>query len=187
MIPRQILRILLVLLGVGLFLFGLFDLVVPRAHFVSSNPAPGASIAEVPSFVTVSFSNKLAPQSQIRVTSTIELLPTGEQNTLAGGSVILKSEIDPGDPTGRSMRAQLQPGLHKGLYWVNWTTRATGWGTRSYGKTVFAVGMNVPEHVTSDMNGFVWERNYDFRGRRAALIGGVVMLALGLFLTSGKK
>ena len=187
MIPRQIFRILVVILGVGLFLFGLFDLLVPRAHFVSSNPAPGASIAEVPSFVTVSFTNKLDLQSQIGVTSTIELLPTGEQEGLAADSVILKSEIDPGDPTGRSLRAQLRPGLHKGLYWVNWTTRATGWGTRSYGKTVFAVGMSVPEHVTRDMKGVVWERNYDFRGRRAALVGGVVMVALGLFLRVGHR
>jgi methionine-rich copper-binding protein CopC len=183
-IAQQILRVILTFLGVALLLFGLWDLLVPRAQFVNSNPPAGSVVPDVPSVVVVNFSNKLAPASRLNVSSTIELLPSGEYENLGGGSVIVKSEIDPGDPSGRSLRAQLRPGLHKGLYWVNWSTQAAGWGTRSYGKTAFGVGMKVPDHVTKDMDGVIWERNYDHRGRRAALIGGVVLLALGLVLRS---
>ena len=180
MIPQQILRILLVIFGAVLFLFGLFDLLMPRARLVNSNPPAGAVVAEVPSAVLVSFSNKLAPGSRIDVTSTVELLPSGEKEYLRGGSVVLKSGIDPGDSSGKSLRADLKPGLHKGLYWVSWTTKVAGWRSISNGRTVFAVGMNVPDHITEDMGGAIWERNYDYRGRRAALIGGVVLLALAL-------
>ena len=179
-ITQQILRGLLLFLGLGLLLFGLWDLLVPRAHFVNSNPAAGAVIEAPPSSVTVSFTNKLAAESRIDVTSTVKLLPSGEREYLYGRSVITKSEIDPGDASGKTLRADLQPGLHKGLYWVSWTSKVAGWRTISYGKTGFGVGMGVPANLTEDMGGTVWERNYDFRGRRAALIGGVVLLVLSL-------
>jgi hypothetical protein len=185
-VTQQLYRVILIFFGVALLLFGLWDLLVPRARFVSSNPQPGAVIVDAPSFVTVSFTNKLNSQSRIDVTSTIELLPSGEQDFLRGGSVMVKSEIDPADPSGRSLRAHLQPGLHKGLYWVNWTTQAAGWRTVSYGKTAFGAGMNVPEHLTKDMNGIVWERNYQYRSRRAALVGGLILVVLALFLGAMK-
>ena len=176
------LRAPLCFLGLALLLFGLWDLVTPRARFVKSIPPAGASIGDPPAAVTVKFSNKLASESSIEVTSTIKLLPSGEKEYLAGKSVVLKSEIDRGDPTGESIRADLQADLHKGLYWVNWRTTTAGWRTVSYGKTPFGVGMTVPDHLTRDMDGPIWERNYQYRSRRAALVGGVVMLALGLFL-----
>jgi methionine-rich copper-binding protein CopC len=181
-IAQQIFRALALFFGLVLLLFGLWDLLVPRARFVNSNPAAGAVIDVPPSSVAVSFTNKLDPESRINVTSTIELLPSGEHEYLAGGSVITKSEIDPGDASGKTLRAHLRPGLHKGIYWVSWTTKVSGWGSISNGTTVFGVGMKVPEHLTEDMDGATRERNYQHRGRRAALIGGVVMLVLGLFL-----
>lgn len=186
-ITQQLYRVILIFFGVVLFLFGLWDLLVPRARFVNSNPAAGAVVDSPPSAVTVSFTNKLDKGSRLDVTSTIELLPTGETEYLGGGSVVTKSEIDSGDPSGKTLRAQLRPGLHKGLYWVSWNTTAAGWRTIAYGKTAFGVGMNVPQHLTADMGGTVWERNYDFRGRRAALIGGVVMLVLGLALRTSHR
>lgn len=186
-ITQQVLRVLLLFFGLALLLFGLWDLLVPRARFVNSNPPAGAVIDDAPSAVTVSFSNKLAAESRIDVSSTVELLPSGEKEYLRGGSVVLKSGIDPGDPSGKSLRADLQPGLHKGLYWVSWTTKVAGWRTISYGKTAFGVGMEVPDHITEDMGGTTWERTYQYRSRRAALIGGVVLIALGLFLTAGKR
>lgn len=181
-IAQQILRALLLFFGVVLLIFGLWDLLVPRAHFVNSNPAAGAVIEAPPSSVSVSFTNELDPESRLDVTSTIELLPSGEHEYLDGRSVITRAEIDPGDSSGKTLRAHLRPGLHKGIYWVSWTTRVSGWRTISYGKTVFGIGMKVPEHLTADMGGTVWERNYQYRSRRAALIGGVVLVVLGLFL-----
>jgi methionine-rich copper-binding protein CopC len=179
-ITQQIVRALLLFFGLVLLLFGLWDLLVPRAHFVNSNPAAGAVIEAPPSSVTVSFTNKLDPESRIEVTSTIKLLPSEEHEYLDGRSVMTKSEIDPGDASGKTLRAQLRPELHKGLYWVSWTSKVAGWRTASYGKTAFGVGMNVPAHLTEDMDGSVWERNYQYRSRRAALIGGVVLLVLSL-------
>jgi methionine-rich copper-binding protein CopC len=183
---HPILRGVLIFLGLLLFIFGVFDLLVPRARFVNSNPSPEANIGEAPPAVTASFNNKLAPESHLNVTSTIMLLPSGKTEYLAGRSVVLRSQIDPADPSGKSLRAELQPGLHKGLYWVNWTTTTAGWRTVTYGKTAFGVGMKVPEHIINDMGGNIWERTYDYRRRRAALVGGVVLIVLGLFLPMGK-
>ena len=178
----HILRVPLVLFGLALLLLGLWDLIVPRARFGKSNPPAGASIGNPPAAVTVNFTHQLASESSIDVTSTIKLLPSGEFEYLAGKSVVLKSAIDRADPSGKSIRADLQPDLHKGLYWLNWRTTTAGWRTVNYGKTPFAVGMTVPDHITRDMDGPIWERNYQYRSRRAALIAGVVMLALALYL-----
>ena len=176
-----IIRVVLVFFGLALLLFGVWDLVTPRARFVNSNPPPSAIIVLPPSAVTINFSNKLAPESSMDVTSTMELLPSGETEYLDGRSVVMKWGIDPGDPSGKSLRADLRPGLHKGLYWVNWRTTA-GWRSITYGKTPFTVGMPVPDYITRDMDGTIWERTYEWRRRRAAIVGGVVMIALGMFL-----
>lgn len=175
-------RVVLILFGAVLLIFGLWDLVTPRARFVNSNPPAGAVIVEPPSVVIVNFSNKLAAESTMDVTSTIRLLPNGEVEYLDGSSVVMKSQIDPGDPGGKSMRADLRPGLHKGLYWISWQTKSASWGAISYGKTYFTVGMPVPAGVTRDMQGAIWERNYQWRMRRSALVGGIVMIVLGLFI-----
>lgn len=179
-ITQQIYCAVLISIGIVLTLFGVWDVAVPRARFVNSNPPAVAVIDDPPPAVTVSFSNRLAPESRIDVTSTIKLLPSGELEYLNGSSVITQSEIDPGDASGKTLRAQLRPALHKGVYWVSWNTKVSGWRTASYGKTAFGVGMKVPDHLTKDMGGTIWERNYQYRSRRAALIGGVVMLALAL-------
>jgi methionine-rich copper-binding protein CopC len=179
-ITQQIYRAVLIFFGIVLTLFGLWDLVVPRARFVNSNPPAAAVIDDAPSTVTVSFSNRLSPESRIDVTSTIKLLESGELEYLDGSSIITKSEIDPGDASGKTLRAQLRPGLHKGVYWVSWNTKLAGWTTISYGKTLFGVGMKLPDHLTKDMDGVIWERNYQHRSRRATLVGGVVLLVLAL-------
>lgn len=179
---HQIYSAILIALGLVLLGFGAWDLVVPRARFVVSNPPPGGMINEVPAVVTVNFSNKLHSDSKIDVTSTVELLPSGEQEFLNGGSVVMNSEIDPTDESGQTLRANLRPNLHRGLYYIRWTTKTAGWRTVTNGETSFGIGMNVPEHVTKSMGGAIRERNFDYRDRRAALFGGIVLLALALLL-----
>ena len=179
---RLTFRAVVIFFGLALLLFGVLDLVTPRARFVNSNPPAGAIIAEPPSAVIVNFSNKLAGESTMDVTSTIRLLPSGETDYLDGSSVVMKSGIDPGDPGGKSMRADLRPGLHKGPFWVTWRTTSAGWRTITYGKTYFTVGMPMPEDITRGMEGAIWERNFEWRSRRAAIVGGVVMIALGLLM-----
>lgn len=182
-----IFRVIVFVLGLALLLFGLLDLLIPRARFVSSNPPAGAIIQEPPSGVIINFSNKLAPESTMDVTSTIRLLPSGDTDYVGGSSVVMKSGIDPADMSGKTMRADLLPGLHKGLYWVTWRTTSAGWRTITYGKTYYAVGMPVPENVTRDMEGVIWERTYQWRSRRGALVGGFVMIALGVFMWMSRK
>lgn len=177
------------LIGLALLLFGVGDLVIPRARFVNSSPPAAAIVAEPPSAVIINFSNKFATESTMDVTSTIRLLPTGEMGYLNGSSVVLKSGIDAGqagDLAGKTIRADLRPGLHKGLYWVNWRTTSAGWRTVTYGKTYFTVGMPVPDGITDNMDGANWERNYGWRSKRGAIVGGVLMIALGLFLWKSK-
>jgi len=111
----------------------------------------------------------------------VRLSPSGEVDYLDGRSVVISSGLNAGDPSGRSMRAELRPGLHKGLHFVNWRTKSAGWRAITCGKTHFGVGMPVPEYITRD-SGAIWERNYNYRGRRAALIGGVAMIALAVAL-----
>lgn len=174
-------RVLSFIFGAALLLFGVVSLLVPRANFVSSTPPAGSTIAEPPTTVAVNFSNKLSPESRIDVVSTMRLSPSGEAEYLKGQSVVISSALNAGDPGGRSMRAELRPALHKGLYFVNWRTESAGWGAISYGKTHFAVGMPVPEHIIRD-SGTIWEQHFNYRGRRAALIGGMVMIALAFVL-----
>ena len=186
-VKHLILRVVVIFIGLALFLFGVLDLVIPRARLVSSNPVTGTLISEPPSAVTLQFSSKLARESTMDVTSTIRLLPSGERTYLDGSSVVMKSGIDLADPEGKSMRADLRPELHKGLYWVTWRTTSAGWRTVTYGKAYFAVGMAVPEGVTDDMDGTFWERNYEWRRRRAAIVGGLVLIVLGLFIWSKQQ
>jgi methionine-rich copper-binding protein CopC len=179
---HTILRVALIIIGLALLLFGLAGLFVPRALFVSSNPAPGSVVAEVPAAVSINFSEKLAAESTIAVTSTIKRLPSGEIEYLGGSSVVTRSGIDPNDASGKTLRADLQPNLHQGLYWVNWRTTAAGWRTVAYGHTVFGVGMPIPEHITKEMEGTKWEHAYQWRSGRATLVGGVILIVLGLLL-----
>ena len=173
-------RVLLFFFGVVLLLFAGVNILAPRARFVSSSPPAGATVPDPPATVVVNFNNKLSTESTIDIVSTIRLSPSGEVEYLDGGSVMVSSELNAEDPTGRSMRADLKPGLHHGLYFIHWRTKSEGWGFISYGKTHFAVGMPVPEHIKRD--NAIWEQSYGYRGHRAALIGGMLMIALGFVL-----
>jgi methionine-rich copper-binding protein CopC len=173
-------RVLLFFFGVALLFFGGVNMLAPRARFVSSSPPAGATVADPPAKVFVNFNNKLSTESTIDVVSTIRLSPSGDVEYLDGSSVMVSSALNTEDPTGKSMRADLKPGLHHGLYFIHWRTKSAGWGFISYGKTHFAVGMPVPEHIKRD--GATWEQGYGYRGHRAALIGGMLMIALGFVL-----
>lgn len=175
-------RILLLFFGFALLFFGLWDLLVPRGRFVSSSPQAGSMIADPPTAVIINFSNELSPESQIEVLSTVRLLPSGEQDYPDQKSVVVFSRLDPDDPSRRSIRADLRLGLHKGLYAVSWRTKSAGWRARTLGRMYFGAGMPVPEHIIQDARGTIWERHFQQRERRGALIGGVVLLALGFWL-----
>jgi methionine-rich copper-binding protein CopC len=179
----QVVRALLLVFGAIMLLFGVWQLLAPRARYVSSSPQPGSILTESPRSVTVTFSDELAPESKISVASTITLSPSGE--TIYGdGKRYTAQGPDPEDPQRRTLRVDLGSELTHGLYWVQWTTVARrGYAQRS-GRLCYAVGMRIPAHLTRDLPGGLYERDYRKRRRRAALIGGVVLLALGAFVPS---
>ena len=180
-ILRPIIRTLLLLMGAGALLFGLWQQLVPRARYVSSSPAPGASLATSPPSIVVRFSNQLNTTSEISVVSTITLSPSGE--TIYGdGPRFSAKGPDPHDSLGETMRVDLSPELPRGLYWVQWTTESVRGRARSSGRFCYAVGMTVPDHITRDGPGGLLERDYKWREYRATLVAGVLLVALGVFL-----
>ena len=180
-LPRLIIRVLLLFFGSIMLLVGLYDLLAPRARYVNSNPAPSAELAAVPASVTVSFSNELAPESNIAVGSTIILSPSGEK-VYSDGKKFTAAGPDPGDPQHRTLRVPVDSGLPNGLYWVEWKAVAAPGKSRRSGRFCFAAGMAVPADLKGDAGCALWERDYKWRGKRAALVGGVLLIGLGAFL-----
>ena len=180
-LPGLIIRILLLFFGSVMLLFGMYQLMVPRASFVNSSPAPGVELAALPESVAVSFSDELAPESTIAVGSTITLSPSGEK-VYSDGKKFTARGPDPGDPQHRTLRVVLEPGLPRGLYWVEWTAVVARGKSKRFGRFCFGAGMPVPADITRDAAGGLWERDYKWRGNRAALLGGVLLLGLGALL-----
>jgi methionine-rich copper-binding protein CopC len=180
-LPTLIIRVLLLFFGCIMLLFGLYDLLTPRARYVNSSPTPGAELAALPASVTVSFSDELALESTIAVTSTITLSAFGEK-VYSDGKKFTAAGPDPSDPQHRTLRAVLEPGLPHGLYWVEWTAVAARGKSKRFGRFCFGVGMPVPPHITRDGASGLWERDYRWRGNRATLLGGVLLIGLGALL-----
>ena len=180
-LPGLIIRGLLLFFGSVMLLFGACDVMAPRARYVTSIPAPGTQIAAVPASVTVSFSDELAPESTIAVASTITLSPSGER-VYADGKKFTAAGPDSSDPQNRTLRAVLEPGLPGGLYWVEWTAVAARGKSRRSGRFSFGAGMPVPPDNRRDEGSALRERDYKWRGTRAALLGGVLLIALGALL-----
>ena len=180
-LPTLIIRVLLFFFGCIMLLFGVYDLVVPRARYVSSSPAPGAELAALPASVTVSFSDELAPESTIGVVSTITLSPSAEK-VYSDGKKFTAAGPDPSDPQHRTLRAALESGLPPGLYWVEWTAVSASGKSKRFGRFCFGAGMPVPPDIRPDGAGALWERDYKWRGNRAALLGGILLIGMGALL-----
>jgi methionine-rich copper-binding protein CopC len=172
-------RVLLFAWG-GLMLFsGACQLVWPRAHFVDSSPAAGGSLPRPPSTVAVRFDHALDPASTIRVQRAqwADGTPDG-----SGEPFHRASRLDPGDPEGRTLSAELRADLGVGIYRVDWQAMpASGGGARS-GWFYFGVGRGVPDDLAAAAGRPYQERDAGARGRRATLLAGVVLLALASFL-----
>jgi methionine-rich copper-binding protein CopC len=173
-------RAVVLFIGAVMLQFGLSDLLAPRARYVRSSPEPGATLAAPPPAVTVSFSDELSPDSEISVRRTISLSPSGEKNYSREENVATVSRLEPADPHRRSLRADLAQELPGGLYVVNWSTIAARGRAQRFGTFYFGIGMPVPANITRDMRGAIRERDYKRRGRRATLISGVLLIALGV-------
>jgi methionine-rich copper-binding protein CopC len=179
----HIVRALLLVFGVIMLLFGVWQLLEPRARYVSSSLQPGSILPESPRSVSITFSEELAPESEISVASTITSSASGE-TSYGDGKRYTAQGPDPEDPQRRTLRVDLGDELTRGLYWVQWKTVARRGLAQRSGRLCYAVGMPIPAHLTRDLPEGLYERDYQERRRRAALIGGVVLLALGAFVPS---
>jgi len=166
-------------IGTVLLLFGIGEQLVPRASFDRSNPQPGATLSTPPTSVSVTFNDKLAEESEMSVSSTITLSPLG-QAIYGDGQVFRTRGPDWHDSDHRTLRVVMDQNLAHGLYWVNWTTVAAYGHARSSGRFCYAVGMAVPESLVRDQGGF-YERDYRWRGHRAALLAGILMVVIAVF------
>jgi len=178
---HSISRAVLLFCGSLMLLFGVWHLLVPKAQYSTSNPAPGAVLAVPPQEVSVSFTEQLDSESTITVTSTITLSPSGAQ-VYSDGEKFASFGPDATDPQRRTLRVKLDPELPAGLYWVQWKAVAARGKAQRFGTFCFGVGMLVPDHITREMPGAFREHNYQWRRRRAALLGGLLLIALGALL-----
>jgi len=174
--------LLLLVLGVLLLSFALWNWLVPRAHFVSSTPQPGAVLNDSPSEIVIQFSDDLAEESTASVASTITVSTTGNRE-FGDGKRFFGQGPRLEDRERRAIHIRLDPNLPKGLYWVQWTAIAGRGGAQRSGRYCYAVGMKIPQDIVRDEpNGF-FERDYRYRNNRAVLAGGILLVGLGLLLS----
>jgi methionine-rich copper-binding protein CopC len=161
--------LLLGAIGVVMIGLGAGDLLRPRARWVGSDPAPGATVDVSPGTVRVTFDRALSPGSTIAVTRTIAADPAAPAVRLEGG-------IDAADPN--ALAAPIAADAGEGLYWVSWRAVAGAGGVARRGSFPFRIGTSVPAYHLSDAG--TSGRGSDERGRkrRAVLLGGVLLVAI---------
>jgi methionine-rich copper-binding protein CopC len=179
----------LIALGLLMVFMAVNDWLKLRARYVSSQPGPGTTVAAPPATVIIRFSEGLDSSSTITVRSTVTLTPSGDE-TPSGRDVTTRSGVDVTDPQERSLRAELQTGLPRGLYRVEWHAVAARGKAWRYGVFYFGIGMPAPAHVFGFRGGPLYERDGGLgvrvRGGRHTrvqlLLSGIFLISLGLLL-----
>ena len=178
----KVAQLSLLVLGVVLLSFAFWNWLVPRAHFATSNPQPGAVLSASPSEVVIQFTEELASGSTASVASTITVSATGEK-VFGDGKRFVGQGPRLEDRERQALHIPLDSDLPKGLYWVQWTAIAARGGGQRSGRYCYAVGMNIPEDIVRDTPGGFYERDYRYRDNRAFLAGGILLVGLGLLLS----
>lgn len=181
MTGKLVTKLALLSSGIALLLFGMWNCVIPRARYLTSNPQANAVIATSPSLVDIQFSEELDRESIISVGSTITLSAQGEK-TYGDGKRFTAKGPSREDANRRNLSVSLDRDLPKGLYWVQWTAIAARSKSQRSGRFCFGVGMSIPDHIIRDMPEAIYERDYRFREHRAVLLGGVLLVGLGFLL-----
>jgi methionine-rich copper-binding protein CopC len=164
----------LAMLGAFMLAFGAMELLRPRARYVSSEPAPGATLSAAPATARVAFTRALDPSSSLSVTRMATRQNAGAETT----TVTRSGELASRDSERRTLTAALA-GIPEGLYHVAWSAvPASGGGVVGHGSFYFGVGTNVPDTVTN--GGLLAERDSGARGRRQTFVGGALLLVLGI-------
>ena len=159
--------------GVLMLLFWVIDSVRSRAAYVDSTPQPAASLAAAPPVIRVAFDHALQPASTV---SLVYLPVVASENDIAR-DVEVVSRLASDDVNRRTLEA-IPPRLGTGLYLVRWTAYPSpGGGVIGHGSFAFGVGVAVPPDSAGRTLSLT-EGDSGRRGRRSALLGGVILLVL---------
>ena len=174
--PVRRARLGLVALGALMLVFAAADGLRTRASYLSSEPAPGATLADPPAAVRVSFGAPLDPTSSLSITRLVV------QPSAGGGpsEVEITHRIAPDDPQRRTLEA-VPAHLPAGLYRVAWQALPAGGGVPRHGSFCFGVDMPVPTDSAGGTHA-LQDRDAGARGRRHTWAGGALLLVLGALL-----
>ena len=166
-------RVALAVLGALMLLFAAADRLRTRPFYVSSQPAPGATLADAPGAVRVTFGARLDPSSSLSVTRLVVQPSAGEEPRV----VEISPRLAPDDPESRTIEG-VPPRLSSGLYRVTWAALPAGGGVPRRGSFSFGVGLPVPADTTGITHS-LQDRDVGARRRRQTVVGGVLLLVLG--------
>lgn len=172
-LSAQLARLGLAALGALMLLFGAADGLRTRATYVTSEPAPGATLTAGPRAVRVTFGAELDPASSLSLTRLIMEPAVGNEPQ----DVTAVSRLAPYDPKRRTLEI-VSSALPVGLYLVRWRALPAGGGVSRHGSFSFGVGVSVPPDMPG-MAHSLQDRDAGARGRRQVLLGGVLLLVLG--------
>jgi methionine-rich copper-binding protein CopC len=161
-----------VVFGLGLLIvtFVIAQFVVPRPHFVRSEPAPSMTVTVAPSSLRITFDRELHPGSYAGVSP---------QSAQSGWG------LDSEDPGRRTLLVWLESKLEHGLYSVRWRARTPAFNFAPFGTEGtfhFGVGVPVPSHLTArqwDEGSRLPEGSTSIDARFFGLFVGLVFLVLG--------
>lgn len=169
-------RFALAVLGALMLVFAAADRLRTRPFYVSSQPAPGATLADAPAAVRVTFGARLDPSSSLSVTRLVVQPSAGEEPRV----VEISPRLAPDDPESRTIEG-VPPHLSSGLYRVTWGALPAGGGVPRRGSFSFGVGLPVPADSPGTTHS-LQDRDVGARGRRQTVVGGVLLLVLGALL-----
>jgi methionine-rich copper-binding protein CopC len=160
----------LIALGALMLLFSAGEALRSRTRYVSSDPAPGVTLAAPPAHVRVRFEGALHPGSRLWVDRTAP----GEEVSRVGES----SGLDPDDAQQTTMKVALSESP-TGHYRVSWQALPASGGSARNGSFRFAVGVPLPEPAAG---GELEDRVAGERAKRKTVVGGLALLLLGAAL-----
>ena len=169
-------RLGLVALGAAMLLFAAADRMRTRASYLSSLPAPGATLAHPPAAVRVSFAAALDPASSLSITRLVVQPSAGGQPSEA-----LISRRQTSDASAQRTLEAVPSQLPAGLYRVSWHALPAGGGVPRVGSFSFGVGVPVPADSAGSTHS-LQDRDAGARGRRHTWAGAALLLVLGALL-----
>jgi methionine-rich copper-binding protein CopC len=111
------------------------SIALAHAHYASSTPAPGQTLAASPASVLITYDSELGAGS------------TGTVTNASGATVSTGAAIDANDRT--KLTIALSPSLPNGVYKVSWHSVSADDGDELDGTFFFGVGVPAPSTATA--------------------------------------